>query len=63
MDHGNVVIRFSGVTFGYDEENPLLDEADFSVRENFKLTVMGQNGAGQISSMILIGVSPPCLKG
>ncbi len=47
MDHGNVIVRFSGVTFGYDEEKPLLDEVDFSVRENAKITLMGQNGAGK----------------
>ncbi len=47
MEHGNVIIRFSGVTFGYDEEKPLLDEVDFSVRENAKVTLMGQNGAGK----------------
>ncbi len=47
MDHGNVIIRFSGVKFGYDEEKPLLDEVDFSVRENSKITLMGQNGAGK----------------
>lgn len=47
MQHGNVIVRFSGVTYGYDEENPLLDEVDFSVRENAKITVMGQNGAGK----------------
>jgi len=47
MDHGNVIIRFSGVTFGYDEEKPLLDEVDFSVREGAKITLMGQNGAGK----------------
>lgn len=47
MDHGNVIIRFRGVTYGYDEENPLLEEADFSVRENAKMTIMGQNGAGK----------------
>jgi len=47
MDHGNVVIRFSGVTYGYDEEHPLLDDVSFSVRENAKVTVMGQNGAGK----------------
>lgn len=47
MDHGNVIIRFSGVTFGYDEENPIMDQADFSVRENAKITLMGQNGAGK----------------
>lgn len=47
MDHENVIIRFSGVTYGYDEEKPLLNEADFSVRENSKITLMGQNGAGK----------------
>jgi ATPase subunit of ABC transporter with duplicated ATPase domains len=47
MDHGNVIVRFSGVTFGYDEEKPLLEEVDFSVREGAKITLMGQNGAGK----------------
>ncbi len=54
MEHGNVIIRFSDVTFGYDEENPLLNEASFSVRENAKLTVMGQNGAGKSTIFKLI---------
>ncbi len=47
MDHGNVIIRFSNVTFGYDEDHLALDEASFSVRENSKITLMGQNGAGK----------------
>jgi ATPase subunit of ABC transporter with duplicated ATPase domains len=47
MERGDVIIRFEGVTFGYDAENMLLDEANFSVRENSKMTVMGQNGAGK----------------
>lgn len=47
MDHGNVIVRFSNVSYGYDEENLLLEEANFSVRENAKITVMGQNGAGK----------------
>ena len=60
MDHGNVIVRFSGVTYGYDEEIPLLDEADFSVRENAKITVMGQNGAGKstIFKMITGEIKP-----
>ncbi|MDO8583754.1 MAG: ATP-binding cassette domain-containing protein [bacterium] len=60
MDHGNVIIRFSGVTYGYDEEHPLLDEADFSVRENAKITLMGQNGAGKSTIFkLLTGVLKP----
>jgi ATP-binding cassette subfamily F protein 3 len=47
MDHGNVIIRFSNVSYGYEEDNLLLEEANFSVRENAKMTVMGQNGAGK----------------
>lgn len=47
MDHGNVIVRFSGVSYGYDEDHPILDAADFSVRENAKITLMGQNGAGK----------------
>jgi ABC-type Mn2+/Zn2+ transport system ATPase subunit len=47
MDQGDVIIRFQGVSFGYDTENPVLDEAEFSVRENTKMTIMGQNGAGK----------------
>ena len=60
MDHGNVIIRFSGVTFGYDEEKPLLDEVDFSVREGAKITLMGQNGAGKSTIFkMLTGVLKP----
>lgn len=47
MDHGNVIIRFENVSFGYDAENLILDEASFSMREDAKFTVMGQNGAGK----------------
>jgi ATP-binding cassette, subfamily F, member 3 len=46
-DHGDVIIRFSDVTFGYEDERLILDEASFSVREDAKVTVMGQNGAGK----------------
>ena len=54
MDHGNVIVRFSNVTFGYDEEHPTLEEASFSVRENAKVTLMGQNGAGKSTIFKLI---------
>ncbi len=60
MDHGNVIIRFSNVSYGYDEENLLLEEANFSVRENAKMTVMGQNGAGKSTIFkLLTGVLKP----
>ena len=47
LDQGNVIIRFENVSFAYDTDNPVLDEVDFSVREDAKMTVMGQNGAGK----------------
>jgi ATPase subunit of ABC transporter with duplicated ATPase domains len=47
MEHGNVIVRFQDVTYGYDEEHPTLEEASFSVREDSKITLMGQNGAGK----------------
>ncbi len=54
MAQGNVVVRFENVSFGYTTENPILDEANFSVREDAKLTVMGQNGAGKSTIFKLI---------
>ncbi|OGL74326.1 hypothetical protein A3E39_04660 [Candidatus Uhrbacteria bacterium RIFCSPHIGHO2_12_FULL_60_25] len=54
MDHGNVIVRFIGVSFGYDEEKPLLDEVDFSIRENAKIALMGQNGAGKSTILKLL---------
>lgn len=44
---GNVIIRFEGVSFAYSEDKPILEEASFSVREDAKVTIMGQNGAGK----------------
>ncbi len=54
MAQNNVVVRFEEVSFGYSAESPILDEASFSVRENTKLTLMGQNGAGKSSMFKLI---------
>lgn len=54
MDHGNVIIRFDKVSYSYDNEKVILDEASFSVRENAKMTIMGQNGAGKSTIFKLI---------
>lgn len=54
MDHGNVVLRFDNVCFHYDQNKPILNEASFSVRENAKITIMGQNGAGKSTIFKLI---------
>jgi ATPase subunit of ABC transporter with duplicated ATPase domains len=47
MNHGNVILSFDTVSFFYNENRMLLEEASFSVRENAKITIMGQNGAGK----------------
>lgn len=54
MNHGNVVVSFDEVSFYYDQNKPILSEAHFSVRENAKITIMGQNGAGKSTIFKLI---------
>ncbi len=47
MASENVVLRFSDVSFEYEERKLLLEEANFSVRTGSRITLMGQNGAGK----------------
>ena len=54
MDHGDVIVRFNEVNFHYVENKPVLEAASFSVRENAKITIMGQNGAGKSTIFKLI---------
>lgn len=54
MSQENVIIRFEELSFNYDHGKPILDEANFSVRENSKITIMGQNGAGKSTIFKLI---------
>ena len=54
IDHGDVLLRFQDVTFHYDHRKPILDAVSFSVHENAKLTIMGQNGAGKSTIFKLI---------
>ncbi len=52
--NNDVILRFSEVSFEYKHNQPILDEASFSVRRNSKITLMGQNGAGKSSMFSLI---------
>ncbi len=54
MAQENVIIRFDNLSFSYDHSKPILDEVNFSVRENTKFTIMGQNGAGKSTIFKLI---------
>lgn len=47
-------MRLQDVSFHYDHKKPILKEASFSVRENAKLTIVGQNGAGKSTIFKLI---------
>ncbi|MFA4996259.1 MAG: ATP-binding cassette domain-containing protein [Patescibacteria group bacterium] len=49
-----VLLRFDEVSFEYQHDKPILDEASFSIRRNSKITLMGQNGAGKSSLFSLI---------
>jgi ATP-binding cassette subfamily F protein 3 len=48
-----VILRFDKVSFEYGQK-PILHEADFSVRQGSKITLMGQNGAGKTTIFHLI---------
>lgn len=48
------ILRFSNVSFRYEEKRPLLTDVDFSVRRFSKTTIMGQNGAGKSTIFGLI---------
>lgn len=54
MSSNNVIVRFENTTFGYDEEKLQLEEANGSVREGTKVTIMGQNGAGKTTMFKLM---------
>jgi len=54
MAQNEVIIRFNKVSFDYGFKKPILNEAEFSIRENSKITLMGQNGAGKSTIFQLI---------
>lgn len=47
MSKEEVIVRFDNVSFKYSDKKIILNESNFSVRKNSKLTIMGQNGAGK----------------
>lgn len=51
---GEAVLRFEDVTFNYNENKHILQEANFVIRKGIKLTLMGQNGAGKSTLFSLI---------
>ena len=47
-NQNNVIMRFDNVSFAYNSwMHEILEQTDFSIRENTKISLMGQNGAGK----------------
>ncbi len=45
-DKNEVILRFDNVTFAYNDwQHEILESADFSIRQNTKISLMGQNWA------------------
>jgi len=60
MSAGEIILKFSNVSFEWETNRPILNEASFSVRAGSKITLMGQNGAGKSTIFQLItGESNP----
>lgn len=60
MPNDNIVLRFNKVSFEYGYNQPILQEASFSLRRGAKVALMGQNGAGKSTIFNLIaGVIHP----
>ena len=60
MAKESAILRFENVSFEYGQNKPILDQVNFNVRENSKITIMGQNGAGKstIFSLITRNIKP-----
>jgi ATPase subunit of ABC transporter with duplicated ATPase domains len=54
MASDEIILKFSNVSFEWNANKPILDEASFSVRRGAKITLMGQNGAGKSTIFQLI---------
>ena len=54
-NQNNVIMRFNNVSFAYNAgQHEILEQADFSIRENTKISLMWQNWAGKSTIFKLI---------
>ncbi len=55
VSNNKVILRFANTSFAYnDGKKIILEDTSFSLRENTKITIMGQNGAGKSTMFKLI---------
>lgn len=47
MAGNDTIVRFTNVSHRFEFNKMILDEVNFSMRENMKIALMGQNGAGK----------------
>lgn len=60
MSRNETLIRFDNLSFEYNANKPILEEASFGIRKGAKITIMGQNGAGKSTIFGLItGTNEP----
>jgi cobalt/nickel transport system ATP-binding protein len=54
------LIRLCGIRFAYEENKPLFEKLDFSLRAGERLALLGGNGAGKTSLLrIIMGLARP----
>lgn len=55
MSNNQVILRFDEVSFAYNDwKHPILIESSFSLRQNTKITIMGQNWSGKTTIFKMI---------
>ncbi|MDO8486269.1 MAG: ATP-binding cassette domain-containing protein [Candidatus Staskawiczbacteria bacterium] len=54
MSTNEIIVKFNNVSFEWENNKTILNEASFSVRRGSKITLMGQNGAGKSTVFQLI---------
>jgi len=60
MSDNETIVKFNAVSFQWQDQKYILDEASFSVRRGSKITLMGQNGAGKSTIFeLMMGKATP----
>lgn len=57
---GKTVIQAENISFGYDQNKPLITDFSFTVQRGDKIAIVGQNGAGKTTLVkLLLGLLKP----
>ena len=54
LDRNNGAVDFANVTFGYVEDQPVLKDVSFRVKDGETVALVGPTGSGKTSAMALI---------